>query len=123
VEAVIDFRFSPEVNGTDLLVALVRAVGEKYAGEPKKQERLEFHASVQEDSVATTARRSPHLSFIQSGDELRLLGCGDGMLSMHALAPYPGWDAFIQRFPDCNARQTRRDASPTYRIPLRDADG
>jgi uncharacterized protein (TIGR04255 family) len=95
VEAVIDFRFSPGGLGTALLDTLVDALGETYPGDQKKQEMVEVQAHVRDDSVAAAARRAHHLTFLQSGDGLRLVGCGDGMLSFHVLAPYPGWESFI----------------------------
>lgn len=97
VEAVIDFRIGPDVKGDRLLDALQKGLGEKYVGDQKKQDRVEFHATLADGAVATGAKKAPHLTFLQSGDGLRLIGCGDGMLSVHVLAPYPGWESFIEQ--------------------------
>lgn len=97
VEAVIDFRFSPAGGGDELLNALAGALGQEYPGDQKTQDTIEVQAQLREDSVAAAARRARHLTFLQSGDGLRLVGCGDGMLSIHVLAPYPGWESFIER--------------------------
>ena len=82
VEAVIDFRFASEVQAASLIHALESTLREKYAG------------SVEKDYVATSARRNGHATFLQSSDGLRLLGCGNSMLSVHVLAPYSGWENF-----------------------------
>ena len=97
VEAVIDFRFTPGGSGAAMLDALAGALGEKYPGDQKKQQKVELKAELREDSVAAAARRAHHLTFLQSGDGLRLVGCGEGMLSFHVLAPYPGWESFIDQ--------------------------
>ncbi|NOY25060.1 MAG: TIGR04255 family protein [Oligoflexia bacterium] len=43
---------------------------------------------------------------LKSRDGLRLVGCGTGRLSIHVLAPYPGWEQFINQ-----AQQVMRAAS------------
>lgn len=107
VEAVIDFRFASEVQAASLVHALGSTLREKYAGERKNSDLIELAASVEKDYVATSARRSGHATFLQSSDGLRLLGCGNSMLSVHVLAPYSGWENFrdqaqeaIQVLPD-----------------------
>jgi uncharacterized protein (TIGR04255 family) len=97
VEAVIDFRFASEVRGESLLHALESTLGERYAGERKKSDLVEVSASLDPDSVTSSARRSPHLTFLQSIDHSRLLGCGKGVLSVHVLSPYPGWENFLDQ--------------------------
>jgi uncharacterized protein (TIGR04255 family) len=47
--------------------------------------------------VSTSATRSRHLTLLQSDDGLRALGCGDGLFSVHVLAPYPGWTSFREQ--------------------------
>ncbi len=98
VEAVIDFRFSPEVKGKELLEAVRAEVGEQYTGEPRTQNLLaEFRVSRQEGSVSVAARNAHLITFLTSRDGLRLVGCADGRISTHVLAPYPGWELFIEQ--------------------------
>jgi len=97
VEAVIEFRFEPRGNPVDLATSLRAALGETYdAEDTKTQDRIEAHLSVPpEGGVAAAAKRTPHLTLLQSASGHRLLGCGVGNLSVHALAPYPGWESFM----------------------------
>ena len=96
-EAVIDFRFPVTVTGDQLLGAVRGALGDRYRGEVKQQELLQLQASFGQAGVTAAARTSIHLTLLTSEDGLRLVGCGDGMLSVHVLAPYPGWEVFIEQ--------------------------
>lgn len=97
VEAVIDLRFNGIIEGEELLEALRRRLADRYNGVPKRQDLLEVDSTFSPDSVSTTARRSPHLTFLRSEDGLRLVGCGTQRMSVHVLAPYPGWESFIEQ--------------------------
>ena len=96
-EAVIDFRFPASITGEQLLAAVHEALGDQYAGKRRPQELLEFQATMSPGGVSTAARKGLHLTFLASEDGLRLVGCGNGMLSVHVLAPYPGWDVFLEQ--------------------------
>ncbi|MEQ1571871.1 MAG: TIGR04255 family protein [Myxococcota bacterium] len=96
-EAVVDFRFSPTVTGERLLAAVRDALGDSYTGQVKQQELLQLQATRGPTGVAAAARSSVHLTLLTSEDGLRLVGCGDGMLSVHVLAPYPGWVVFLEQ--------------------------
>jgi len=96
VEAVIEFRFEPRGTATGLAKTLREALGDTYdADETRTQDRIEAQVSVADGGVAAAARRMPHLTFLQSASGHRLLGCAPGSLSVHTLAPYPGWESFI----------------------------
>lgn len=97
VEAVIDFRLSPAVLRGDLLEALKSALGSRYGGTDQDQDLIEVTAALRPGEISTSARRQAHVTFLRSVDGLRLIGCGDGMLSVHVLAPYPGWESFIEQ--------------------------
>jgi uncharacterized protein (TIGR04255 family) len=101
VEAVIDFRFGPEVKGETLLAAISEHLGEVYCGEPRTQQVLELKASVDGGAVSAAARQAHVLTFLPSRDGLRLVGCGDGRFSVHVLAPYPGWESFVEQAKTC----------------------
>lgn len=103
VEAVVDFRFSAEVTGLALYRTLSEALSEQYPGPLKHRDRVEVRAAIGQGSVSTSASSKKDLTFLVSGDERRLLGCGDGVLSSHVLAPYPGWEALITQTRDAMA--------------------
>ncbi|MBI4814772.1 MAG: TIGR04255 family protein [Deltaproteobacteria bacterium] len=129
VEAVIDFRFAPTNSRTALLEALRSALGARYRGTDEQQELIELSAAVRPDTIATSAKRAVHVTFLRSDDSLRLIGCGDGMLSIHVLEPYPGWESFIEQadeaigvLPETVANQPLRSVAVRYidRIKLSD---
>ncbi|MBI2376906.1 MAG: TIGR04255 family protein [Deltaproteobacteria bacterium] len=97
MEAVIDLRFASEVSGASLLNVLAEKVGDKYSGTRRNQDKVELEARVAAESASASVRRLPHLTFLTSHDGLRLLGCGASTLSVHALAPYPGWEALVDQ--------------------------
>lgn len=97
VEAIIDLALQESVSGEDLAATLSAALGQRYSGEPKRQDLVTLHASWGPAGVGTAANRVPHLTFLRTPDGLRLLGCGNGALSVHVLAPYPGWESFIEQ--------------------------
>jgi uncharacterized protein (TIGR04255 family) len=53
------------------------------------------------------ARSAFGLTFLTSEDGLRVVGCGDGVLSVHVLAPYPGWAMLLEQ-----ATEAIRAATP-----------
>tara|TARA_R110002096_G_scaffold436086_1_gene667157 strand:- start:48311 stop:49003 length:693 start_codon:yes stop_codon:yes gene_type:complete len=85
------------ITGEALADVLDRALGDSYLGERKRQDKVEVSASVAEDTVSASARRRPHVVFLRSSDGRRLLGCAAQTLSVHVLAPYPGWERFIEQ--------------------------
>ncbi len=97
VEAVIQLRFADEIPMSAFLDALGTRLGEQYPDRSKRQDLIELTTEVQKDALATSARKQPHVAFLRSNDGLRLVGCGDGVVSIHVLAPYPGWEAFVDQ--------------------------
>jgi uncharacterized protein (TIGR04255 family) len=91
VEAVIDLRFDAPATAEAILTSLASSLADQYQGPQKQQQRVE---------VATSGRRVPHLTFLQSANGRRFLGCAQGLLSVHVLAPYPGWESFIEQARD-----------------------
>ncbi len=49
-------------------------------------------ASVSPTTALNSVSRQPAVTFLCSEDSLRLIGCRDGSMSVHVLAPYPGWE-------------------------------
>lgn len=97
VEAVIDFRHDSDSSVDEVLRSLRTSLGTKYTGEPRKQNRFEISATVEGDAVKSTAETRPHMTFLRSADGLRLIGCAPRTLSIHVLAPYPGWERFLEQ--------------------------
>lgn len=77
----------------ELLQALEHELGADYQGR-QYQDHFELAAELGPQQISTSARRQRHMTFMSSGDGLRLLGCGDQLLTVHVLAPYPGWENF-----------------------------
>ena len=94
-EAVIQFRLAATVLGCDLEERLTSVLGMTYSGEKQQQNLFQMVAAAIGDSVSTSARTSPHIVLLRSQDGLRLLGCGNSVLSVHVLCPYPGWSNFL----------------------------
>lgn len=95
-EAIVELRFPKTITRDSLLDAVNTALSDSFRGERQERELVEFQASVQPGALATSARRAPHLCLLRSEDNLRQVACADGALSVHVLAPYPGWEAFSE---------------------------
>jgi len=77
VEAVIELQFAGSVAGSLIVDALADRLRDKYSVDRE--------------------RREPQRMFLRSRDGLRVLGCGEDSLSIHVLAPYPGWESFMEQ--------------------------
>ncbi|HEX9507226.1 MAG TPA: TIGR04255 family protein [Myxococcales bacterium] len=96
VEAVIEMRFDGGRPWDQLLAArLQEAFKGTYPGEPRRTTRFEVQAKFEAESVSTATRAGFHKLLLPSKDGTQLVGVGDSILSMHVLAPYPGWEKFI----------------------------
>jgi len=92
IEAVVELRFKSPVGQNRLFGELKGKLGDRYDGKERQIHTVEVSAVFDEDSISTHARRKETIRCLSSYDGLRLLGCGKHLLSVHALAPYPGWD-------------------------------
>lgn len=97
VEAIIELRYGGEVAAEVVVDALRAALGDTYAGEPRKQERLQFEAQLSGDAPSLETKKLPALTFLRTSDGFRQIGIEDGGISVHVLAPYPGWERFIEQ--------------------------
>ncbi len=97
VEAIIDIRYQAATPNEEVLQVLQAALGGAYKGPPKRQRRFQISASVDGEDVTSSTEALPHLTFLRSTDGLRLVGCAPGNLSVHVLAPYPGWERFLDQ--------------------------
>lgn len=99
VEAVVEFNFTGEISQKILLDALAPKLEKNYGGR-KEQTRVDAEITVNKDHVATETRKTTPVIFLSSNDGLRLVGCANGALSLHVLAPYPGWERFFEQILD-----------------------
>lgn len=92
VEAVVEFEFASAVVADGLLERLRSSLPSTYSGK-RTQTRIDASIAISGDEVSTSSRRTP-VAFIESEDGLRLVGLNSTALSVHVLAPYPGWERF-----------------------------
>lgn len=83
VEAIIEFRLEGDVAAADIAAALRSALSHEYSNAPAEPE-----------SARGGANRA---QFLVARDGLRLLAYGQAYMSVHVLAPYPGWESFIEQ--------------------------
>lgn len=93
VEAVIELRFSRPFDGRALASELQSKLGEDYRGALQPLDQIEVETSVEGDRFSTSTRKRIKTWFIRSIDNRSIVGCGEGVLSVHEVAPYRGWSA------------------------------
>ena len=96
-EAIIVFRFSADVTSPELLAVVQGALGDQYSGQRRSQDLQALRDGAGPAGGVTTQKKALGLTFLTSEDGLRIVGCGDGILSVHVLAPYPGWAALLEQ--------------------------
>ena len=97
VEAVVELRFEGGVPWTPEVRAAVKARLPAYSGAPRASQQIELHAALAEGSVTTGARTTLQAVLYPSANGSSLVGLGTGHVSVHALAPYPSWETFLER--------------------------
>lgn len=94
VEAVVEFGFQGPVEPDSLLEPLTRTLGAQYP-DRQVQSRLDARLKFDETGISAESQSRSTTTFLRSADGLRLIGCTLNTLSVHVLAPYPGWERFI----------------------------
>jgi uncharacterized protein (TIGR04255 family) len=98
VEAIIEFHFEARAEASEIANNLLAMLGDRYGPDVVQQDLFQVTASGAGDGgVSTSARRVPHMLFLRSASGLRQIGCGNNALSVHTLAPYPGWESFMEQ--------------------------
>jgi len=92
VEAIIEVQFAAPHGDVGKLVKHFAAA---YPGPQRRGSLLHVEADMGKGAVST--RMSPHQTFLPTEDGKALVGFTDTSLSIHVLAPYPGWAAFLPR--------------------------
>ncbi|MGE0323694.1 MAG: TIGR04255 family protein [Polyangiaceae bacterium] len=80
VEAIIEFRLLGEIEASVIVDAIRSELGHEYS-----------------ESEDTESALVADASFLVSRSRLRSIGCARSYMSVHALAPYPGWEEFREQ--------------------------
>jgi len=109
VEALVEFRFIADVSREQLIEVLSEHLSNEYPGERHDQSeiQLQIKGNFDEQTASGSAQRTKIITFLRSSDGKRLLGCGDQLLSVNVLAPYPGWESFVAQIEDAIAALPR----------------
>jgi uncharacterized protein (TIGR04255 family) len=98
VEAVIELRFSQPFDAKALAHELQAKLGDEYAGALQPVDQIEVETSFEGEGFSTSTRKKIKTWFIRSKDTRSIVGCGEGVLSVHEVAPYRGWSALRAMF-------------------------
>lgn len=97
VEAVVEFRFTAGKWSPEIFTRLLEQVRTSYGGLPRIQRQVELHADLTGPELKTTGTAVPQGLLIPSEDGKRVFGLNGRILSVHVLAPYPGWERFLEQ--------------------------
>lgn len=92
VEAVIEFRFDGAPGDSERLIDALRS---DYPGELRRKKLLRVRARLTGEDLTGHTEATEHLDLLPSADGRRLVGLGMGVLSVHVLSRYPGWECFV----------------------------
>ena len=95
VEAIVELRLVDHVPRAELVAVLAAALGDRYCGERQQQIQVTVQAILHAETIGSTAAQAPTAEFLRTADGLRVIGCTHGGVSVHVLAPYPGWAEFV----------------------------
>lgn len=98
VEAVAALRFAnSQIWSDDVRRRIASRLKSMYPGQEREEVQVEFLTSFAGHEATTTARSAPSRLLLTTEDGAGLVGIGSGVLSVHVLRPYPGWEAFDER--------------------------
>jgi uncharacterized protein (TIGR04255 family) len=95
VEAVVELQFAPAEPWTpQSLGRLVERFRPFYPGVTQRRKQVQLH--IEGEAVSTSEMTVQHV-MLPSADQRAVVGLGQNLLSVHVLAPYPGWESFYPR--------------------------
>jgi uncharacterized protein (TIGR04255 family) len=100
VEAVVEIRVAPSTPWTENLHRqVVERLRPLYGGPPTRQNQLVFQANSNAQGSEVTAASEVifHKEMLPTADGRAVVGVGNSLISVHVLAPYPGWKSFLPR--------------------------
>ncbi|MCA9182225.1 MAG: TIGR04255 family protein [Planctomycetales bacterium] len=104
VEALMEFRFMSAVDARSLAEQLRDRLGERYDAPVTQFDLFQLQATAHAGGgMSTAATRQPDMFFLSSASGHRRIGCGSSVLTIHTLAPYPGWESFVEQAADAIA--------------------
>jgi uncharacterized protein (TIGR04255 family) len=68
-----------------------------YPGAPQRRDEFQVQAHLEGQAVATASRLVSQRVMLPSADGKAVVGVSENQLSVHVLAPYPGWASFLPR--------------------------
>jgi len=98
VEAVVGFRFLAAEEWTaEVQGAMEQALRAIYTGESQQERKIQVHFRADAESENAEAKSAPGRLLLREDDGSALVGLGPSSLSVHVLAPYPGWEDYQRR--------------------------
>jgi len=96
VEAIAEFEFRGVTLDEPGRSAVTAQLATSYDGRRWRQKELVILATATPSSVGSSATQVDGPEFLINADGTRVIGVGQKGLSVHVLAPYPGWEAFLE---------------------------
>jgi uncharacterized protein (TIGR04255 family) len=96
----VELRFTGTRPWPDIQSHLQAAFRPAYPGPIRVTQQVEIKADLGSPGSAAETTATLHKVLLPSADGRRIVGLGDGRLSVHVLAPYPGWETFRQLIGD-----------------------
>lgn len=98
VEAVAALRFAvKEPWSAELRQRIAARLKVLYPGQEREEVQFEIQTRFEGPEPTATTRSAPVRLLLTTEDGTGLAGVGLGVLSVHVLKPYPGWDEFQGR--------------------------
>lgn len=124
VEAVAALRFANAPAWTDdARKRIASRLKGTYAGQERQEVQVELETKFAGPETTTTTRSSPTRLLLTTEDGTGLAGIGPGVVSVHVLKPYPGWEAFEERIQAAvRAAQDETQADGLIEVAIRYID-
>jgi uncharacterized protein (TIGR04255 family) len=103
-EALVEFRFGRTRPWAEVEGPLLEFFAKTHTGEKRKMETYQVQSEWKAGTVATQASSNFSRWILPNGSGTRLLGIGPEVLSVHVVAPYPGWSQFRPAVDEAFAR-------------------